>query len=377
MSFVVFSDDWGTHPSSCQHLFRHISQLQKTVWVNTVGMRAPRLSIEDFKKAVKKVTAMVRTKKVRQLCEEDGRPIVCAPFMMPFDRPRWLSEWNSRSVLRTVAEAIAQHGLHDICAVTTVPNVYRALTKIGAEKIIYYCVDDFSEWPGFDKSIILDMENELLKSVEAIICTSEALQARFSSRYPTTLLTHGVDIELFSRPVKAVHPLLERIPEPRVGYYGLFDPRTDMDLLIGIAGALPQVSFVITGPTQGDVSRARGVQNIHLTGPVPYADLPAVVHGWKACLLPYLINDLTVQINPLKLKEYLATGKPVISTPLPEASKLLPHLRIATTTTDWVAAVLDAVSGRWQQDCAQVLALLRPHAWAEKARQFLNVCETV
>ena len=132
MSFVVFSDDWGAHPSSCQHLFRHISGYQKTVWVNTVGMRAPRLALEDFRKAVKKVTVMVSTRKAKQRTKEECSPIVCAPFMMPFDRPKWVAEWNNRSVLRAVTGAIVQHGLQSICAVTTVPNVYRALSKIGA-----------------------------------------------------------------------------------------------------------------------------------------------------------------------------------------------------------------------------------------------------
>jgi len=376
MSFIVFSDDWGVHPSSCQHIFKVLSRSHRVLWVNTLGMRLPRLSFEDARKVLQKASSMLRTRGGRRHSLEHGSgPAVCSPLMTPFRKPRWIADWNVRSVLKSVRRAASRHGVENPLVVTTVPNVHDVLERMDSGKVVYYCVDDFSEWPGLDKSAILGMEKRLLEHVDEVICTSQALYERFHGELPTALLTHGVEIDLFSRSSRETHRILEGIPEPRVGYYGLFDARADWDLLVTLAGSLPDVSFVITGPTEGDVSALRRTRNIHFTGPVDYAELPLVVNGWKACLLPYRLNELTRKINPLKLKEYLATGKPVIASPLPEAVSLLPHLRIAGSATEWTACLREALSGAWQPDRQAVLEFLEPHSWERKAEQFLRICE--
>ena len=90
-------------------------------------------------------------------------------------------------------------------------------------------------------------------------------------------MTHGVDIEFFQQSITREHLLLDRIPRPRVGYYGLFDERSDHDLLAELARRMPDVSFVITGRVESDRLRRQGIPNIHFTGSVPYTDLPAMV----------------------------------------------------------------------------------------------------
>lgn len=375
MSFIVFSDDWGGHPSSCQHLFRVIARSHPTLWVNTVGMRPPRLRLGDLWKAVLKVSRMLGAAKRRERPERGAAPAVCSPLMTPFQRPAWLAERSTRSVVRRVARELSRLGLEDPCIVTTVPNVHEAVRRIPARKVVYYCVDDFSEWPGLDRERILAMEARLLESVDGVVATSRALFERFEGRFPTRLLTHGVDYELFAREGLAEHPSLRAIPKPRVGYYGLIDARTDAELLAAVARASSEVSFVLTGPSEGIPEALRALRNVRFTGPVPYDELPAVVAGWQACLLPYRLNDLTAKINPLKLKEYLATGKPVIAAPLPEALSLLPHLRVAATAAEWTELIRDAVRGAWAPDRRALEGLLRPHGWEAKAAELLRACE--
>ena len=375
MNFVVFSDDWGVHPSSCQHLFRRLGPSHPTVWVNTVGMRPPRLSLEDARKVFRKVGTMLKGQRRKSHANGEYHPIVCAPPMLPFQRPAFLGTWNDRSAQRVVKARLGELRVARFRVVTTVPNVHGVVNGIGAEKIIYYCVDDFSEWPGLDRNTILEMEKKLLARVHRVICTSQALYDRFSGKLPTFLLPHGVDVDFFASEAPTVHPLLETIPEPRVGYYGLFDRRTDSALLASVAASLPKVSIVITGPTEGRADALRRLPNIHFTGPVPYAELPSILKGWKACLLPYALNDLTEKINPLKLKEYIASGKPVLSSPLPEARKLIPYLRIAANEKEWVQCIEDALGGRWRPERGAVRDFLAPHDWAHKADEFLKICE--
>jgi glycosyltransferase involved in cell wall biosynthesis len=259
--------------------------------------------------------------------------------------------------------------------VTTVPNVCDVVGRLGAARIVYYCVDDFSEWPGMDRDRVLAMEEQLLRSVDHVACTSSALLARFSPRHPCSLLTHGVDIDLFASEAPEDHPVLRDIPGPRVGYFGLLDARSDTALLEGLAGSLPDVSFVFTGPVESCPRSLRERKNMRFTGPVPYAELPAVVRGWKACLLPYRLNELTRKINPLKLKEYLATGKPVISTPLPEARELAPFVTIADGLAQWTEAVRRAVAGGLTVDEPALRSFLAGHSWSAKAAELLRVCQ--
>ena len=376
MNFIVFSDDWGVHPSSCQHIFGKLSADHPTIWANTVGMRLPTPTLGDLKKAVRKIRGMLAPTPESPSRSGHG-PTVCSPFMTPFQRPAFLERWNSRSVVRTVSRSIRDLGFQDYTLVTTVPNSHGFVKDLGAEQIIYYCVDDFSEWPGMDKETILAMEEKLLRHVDRIICTAGALHDRFKDDYPTLLLTHGVDVTHFSREVSEEHACLARIPRPRIGYLGLLDGRTDLDLVVDLATSLEEISFVFTGPTEGDLSRLEDRKNVHFTGPVPYDELPEVLHGWDACVLPYKVNSLTENINPLKLKEYLACGKPVITSALRETRALSSYLRIAESLDDWRRSIQDAIDGRATEGSGALTEFLRKESWEHKAEEFLSFCACV
>jgi glycosyltransferase involved in cell wall biosynthesis len=393
VQFLVFSDDWGEHPSSCQHLFRILAARHPTIWVNTVGLRRPQLTLDDARRSLRKISGMLGLRRGgapgarangghagggpanRNGAKGGAGPTVRIPLMTPFHSPAWLAAWNRRSLLSNVRRALAESHFDRYAVVTTTPSVCDVVGQLAEGKVIYYCVDDFSEWPGMEKPLIERMERKLLDSVSLVICTSAALYERFQRTHPTYLLTHGVDATLFTAPPAREHPALAAVPRPRVGYFGSFDQRSDVELLRSVALALPEVSFVVTGPVQGRFPALKSLPNFHFTGPVPYRELPEVVGGWRACLLPYRVNNLTVNINPLKLKEYLASGLPVVATPLPEVEALGRHLRVAATVEEWCRAITEAVSGEWQPDRDAVRELLRYESWQSKAELFLRICQ--
>ena len=379
MKFLVFSDDWGEHPSSCQHLFKILSDLHPTIWVNTVGLRVPGFNLNDAVKSFRKLSAMMSEPGRDRQHKEQATPIVCIPPMTPFHSPPWLANWNHNSLKKNVLKELRQQRFDEYTIITTTPSVSDVLSQLGARKIIYYCVDDFSEWPGMEKQLILDLEGRLLQQTDAVICTSQVLYKKFRDYYPTHLLKHGVDLELFSSPAPVEHRCLDRIPSPRVGYFGNIDQRTDFHFIQKLALALPYVSFVFTGPTQANVSDLKMHPNIFFTGAIPYEELPSVVQGWDACLLPYHLNALTRNINPLKLKEYLATGKPVISTPLPDACELSEFVKIieARNIAGWRNAIDEAISGQWLPDKKALGEFLANESWTRKADIFLRICQVV
>ena len=193
------------------------------------------------------------------------------------------------------------------------------------------------------------------------------------------MLRHGVDLELFSSTAAFEHRCLDSIPAPRVGYFGNIDQRSDFHFIQKLALALPYLSFVFTGPIQDNISALKKHPNIFFTGAVPYEELPSVVKGWEVCILPYQVNTLTRNINPLKLKEYLATGKPVISTPLPDVCELGDFVKIieARNIGGWRIAIDAALSGQWKPDQQARTEFLSHESWTRKADIFLRICQVI
>jgi glycosyltransferase involved in cell wall biosynthesis len=189
-----------------------------------------------------------------------------------------------------------------------------------------------------------------------------------------TLLTHGVDVDLFTNPHIEEHALLGAIPKPRVGYFGLFDDRSDQDLLHNLALLKPDVSFVITGGIETDISRLQDLKNVYFTGSIPYVEVPAMAKGYDICMLPYKLNKLTDAIQPLKFKEYFATGKPVISTPINEARNLADYVDVASSAEEWATTIQSYLDGESPRNQENRQLFLQGESWKEKSEQFLNLC---
>jgi glycosyltransferase involved in cell wall biosynthesis len=374
-SFVVFSDDWGAHPSSAQHLFRQICRTHQALWVNTIGMRRPTFSVADLRKVRDKVGRMLgASPKPRHHAVIATNPAVCQPLMFPYSNIRAIRAFNARSVIRTVEAEIGRAGLSQPIVVTTVPNACDYAESAAGRRVVYYCVDDFSQWPGLDSRLVRSMEDRLVRRADVIVATSENLRARLAlSGKPTHLLTHGVDAVHFTQSDVPEHAVLAAIARPRVGYFGLIDDRMDRNLVAAVARAMPEVAFVFAGPVEADLSQLRAIPNVTFTGRLPYAELPSFIAGLDVLLLPYKADEFGDTLAPLKLKEYLITGKPVISTPIAEAKRMADHLFLAATAQDWIATLQEfrKSSGRVRGDMSQVLGA---ETWEAKAAQFISMC---
>lgn len=375
-AFVVFSDDWGGHPSSCQHLFRQIAADTDVLWVNTIGMRRPTFSLRDLRKAITKISRMLRRGgAARGRVAPPARLEVVQPVMLPFPRfavVRWL---NRRSVARSVADWRRRHGSHFVVMVSTVPNACDHVSDIHADRVVYYCVDDFSRWPGLDSGLVRQMEQQLIRSSDVLVATAQKLREQLSDGGRSVhMLAHGVDLPHFSTMGKREHPVLQDLARPRFGYIGLVDERTDQGLLAGVAALLPDVTFVMVGNIATDVDTLRALPNVHFAGPVPYEALPEVMAGLDALMLPYLVNEFTATISPLKLKEYLATGLPVISTPLPEAIPFAGLLSIAGDVAGWVRALREVPGQDIEARRSRCQELLSGESWSSKAQRLRELC---
>jgi UDP-galactopyranose mutase len=243
----------------------------------------------------------------------------------------------------------------------------RHLTPLAS---VYDCMDELSLFRGAPPEL-REYESELFDRADLVFTGGQALYEAKRERHPHVYaFPSSVDRAHFSlaRTSRAEPADQARIPRPRLGFYGVVDERMDLELLATVAEARPEWQLVLVGPTAkiaaADLPRQ---PNIHYLGLKSYEDLPAYLAGWDVALLPFALNDSTRLISPTKTPEYLAAGKPVVSTPIRDVVR--PYgdnglVRIAATADEFVAAVEAALSEPLAPHRERVDAFLADMSWA-------------
>jgi glycosyltransferase involved in cell wall biosynthesis len=204
-----------------------------------------------------------------------------------------------------------------------------------------------SRFPEADGEAIHAVELEALAAADRVFYTAQALldHERDLAGDRACFLDHGVDVDHFQRrPAAAVPDDLAAIPGPRIGFFGgLDDYLVDFDLLEALAEAMPEASVVLIGDAPSSLRRFDRLPNVHLLGYRPYADIPAYGSGFDVALMPWLDNEWIRYCNPIKMKEYLALGLPVVSTDFPEVRRYASLIRVAPDREAFIDAVRQTV----------------------------------
>jgi teichuronic acid biosynthesis glycosyltransferase TuaH len=256
----------------------------------------------------------------------------------------------------------------------TFPRLASILPRYEADKIVYDCVDDFAEWAAD--------EAEMAACSDAIVCTAERLEQRLKRQYPgkpIALIRNAYDPDMGLHLNSERHSELAEyrpsdLPEGRiVGYVGAWAPWVDQLLLEKLAQKIRnEASIVVIGPEFGRKYSFGRDQAIHFLGMKPHSELAAYVRHMSVCLIPFRITPVTLATNPVKAYEYLAAGKPVVSTLLPECELMQPHVDMAPATLPFIDTVClrlrdpgssedrmaYALEHTWEQRCRQIEALL-------------------
>ena len=374
-NLLIFSDDWGRHPSSCQYLtgewLRWSGRDANVVWVNTIGTRPPRLDWLTLHRGLEKVGSWVRPG--GQAAEPDlleGLRVV-NPRMWPWVASPRARRINRRLLARQLAPLLGAPG--GWTAVTTIPIAAVVLDALPVDRWVYYCVDDFSVWPGLDGQTMLDLERAVVERADEIICASDSLAERIGRLGRTSsVITHGVDFGFWTtdqagRPVAGE---LDQTAGPRAVFWGVVDRRLDTDWLVRLAASPDIGSIVLVGPQQNPDPAILNLPKVVATGPLPMADLPAVAALADVLVMPYRDEAVTRAMQPLKLKEYLATGRPVVVRALPATEPWRDCCDVTTSAEEFVktaAARANAAIPAHQSAARQRLV---QESWQAKAETF-------
>ena len=372
LQLIVFSDDWGRHPSSCQHLVRHLLDDCRVLWVNTIGTRVARLTRPDMHKAAMKLQQWLRPRRRNEARgAEASKLTVINPIMYPGFRRPAQRRLNARLLSSAVKAALKSRGEAErLVAVTTIPIVADLVGQIPVDRWVYYCVDNFSVWPGLDGTVMDQMERRLVSKVDSAIAVSAPLVERLAAFGCTAeLLTHGIDRSHWSTNSPSPLPVWwSTLKRPIFLFWGVVDQRLDEQwcrVLVEQCGTL-----VLVGPQQSPPTRLTSLERVCMPGPVPYGGLPSLAAAADVLVMPYADLPVTRAIQPLKLKEYLATGRPAIVRKLPSTMPWSDAAVVLEKTDDLIRiARLRAAEGTPPEQLAARERLVH-ESWEAKARQF-------
>ena len=314
-----------------------LAERNVVLWVNYHASRAPTASSSDLAYMARKLAQVFAgMKNPRENLH------VLTPLVVPLPASSWAKKLNRAMLVWQIRRSLAKVKRGPVQVWSFTPDISYLLGKFGEEKVVYYCVDDFASFTGYDRDQVLRDEQDLCHRADLVVTTSMALQDAKKHLNPNTMLVpHGVDYEHFSRALTdglPTPPDIADIPRPRLGFFGLIHDWVDLDLLTDVARRQPDWHIVMIGESNLDLSKYRTVPNMHFLGRKPYEELPAYCRELDVGLIPFKINELTLAVNPIKLREYLAAGLPVVSSLLPEVKPYEPLVEVADTAESFVAA---------------------------------------
>lgn len=367
-NIICIASNWWYDPTSKHQVMKLLAEENDVVWVNYHGSRRPRVGAADVRAAATKI---------RQIIEGPRRVApritVITPLVVPAPGNRAakamnhrLLTWQIRSVLRTLPPRPVQLW-------TFAPDVDYLVGGFDEECAVYYCVDEFAEFSGYDRDAIAAAETRLAARADLIVVTSQALlESKRRLHKNVHLVPHGVDIDHFARAGDEESPMPEDVaalPQPILGFWGLIQDWVDVELLAAVARARPQWSLALLGDAATDVSALAALPNVHLLGRRPYARLPAYASAMDVGLIPFRVNDLTRAVNPIKLREYLSAGLPVVSTPLPEVERYAEWVRTASTPEAFILACEAAIDDGAPAQAEARRAAMRGETWRARVEQ--------
>lgn len=358
--------DWDAELwTNQQHLMSRLARTNRVLFVESLGLRRPRLAGRDVRRILRRLGRGVRGVRVA-----DGVHVL-SPLVLPLHGRRWqarLNAWLLRAQVRRAARCV---GIAHPILWGFVPQAGELIESLAPATVVYHCVDDVANQKGVDAVAFRAAEERFVARADLVLASAPGLRDRLSGQHsrvrfaPNVAETARFATALDDGPVDAA---LADIPGPRVVFTGaVVATKLDIDLLVTLARRRPEWAFVLVGPVgvgdpTTDVSRLAAEPNVHLLGGRRYDDLPSVLRGADVALIPYAINDLTRSVFPMKVYEYLSAGLEVVSTPLPALADVS-AVRTAGTSTEVEAALAQALAEDAPHRRRERSAAALAHSW--------------
>lgn len=281
-----------------------------------------------------------------------------------------LSNENLHFLLQSVAELEKDLFIHKRISIIDHPFWFEIANKLSGAFTIYDCMD-YHEGFGDESRHLRSLEETAMMKSDLLVLSSQDLFRRFSKKNKNVLLVrNGCEFKYFN-----TKPLSVKINEKKtIGYYGAISSWFDSELVIALAKHYSDYDFILIGDTHGcdNFQGLKAMDNIILVGEVPYQKLTEYLYGFDVCIMPFKVNELTQATNPVKIYEYLAAGKPVVSTLLPEVESMGDVVYTATNKAEFISKIDEAISRDSQQKKIERTHFAKSNDWMSRYTYIKN-----
>jgi glycosyltransferase involved in cell wall biosynthesis len=368
---VYFGNDWfAENRTSSHHVATRLAAAAPLLYVSSPGLRAPQASGRDLRRMLRKLRATLQppTRITGNLwhCTVPQLPFRRIPGVDAFNR--WFGQWAVRRALRTA-------GIERRISWFVVPHPGFMAGRLDEDFCVYYCIDDYAAHPGVDVALIEHRDAELTRRADLVFVAPPSLLAAKQALNPNSVFSpHGVDVALFARaadPATEIAEEARNLPHPVIGYFGSLHEWIDFELIEWLARVRPQWTFLLVGHAAADLGALRSLPNVRLAGAQPYQTLPEWAKAFDVAIIPYRLNRQVANANPLKLREYLATGKPVVSVRNAEIEKFSAWVRIADDRETFLEALEAALHDNGADASARRMAAVADQTWDRRVEEVI------
>ena len=373
-SIICFGgeDWWYHHPHSKNHLMRRFVRAgNKVIFVNSISMGlAPIKSGELWPRVTRKLKSYAKLARTT----EEGITVV-SPAVVPFFGSRAATAANRRLLTTQISTLAKRRGLTNSILWIAIPTAIDVVGHLKESLVIYHVSDKYDANTmdhATDPEFIRKLHDRAVDVADLIFYSSRKLLSEATrGREKSFLLEQAVDFDHWSRISRGevrVADAIERIPHPRIGYFGAIEPwLVDQDLIKRASRERPDWNWIFIG------NKSRGLEiedlaNVHFLPPVSYQELPGYAAGFDVCVLPWNTEvEFTSYGSAIKVREYLASGKPVVISPLPEYESMSDVLRIARDRDQFIEMVEDALQESGSEKATARQQAVRDGTWDARA----------
>jgi len=318
--------DWGKRKERHQFFMDRFSKIgMKILFIENPGTRPISANKQDFKKAYNRVIKLFKLFRNKFIRKISDNIYVLTPFSIPISNFKLIAKLNSFFYQRLLLSCIRRLEFENIILWSYLPiqTVHDILDHIDYKLLIYDCVFNLAALPHSFKNIEL-LDNRLRRKSDIVFVDAFHLLKKEQNLNDNTIqIPAGIDYNYYNKHVddQIIPDDIADLTQPIIGYVGSLHQSLDLSLIRSISKSYPQYSIVLVGPKLVDIREILNLENIHILGEKDHSKLPSYINTFSVCIIPYYIDKFTKTVFPTKIFEYLALGKPVISTALPEIQK--------------------------------------------------------
>ncbi len=377
IDFLCFGGiDWWYHNRAHidPQLTKRFAKVGKALYINSIVMT--RLKTGENRMFLKKVIRKLKSI-LRGLKKTEEGFWVYSPFSVPVHHIGWAKCFNDVILRCQISCVIYWLGIHNPIVLVANPAAVDIALKMKKNKVIYQRTDRFEEASGIDVEVILRCDQKLKTESDLTIYVNTKLYEEESSQCRKAFfLDHGVDFELFASAEEktVMPPEIADIPKPIIGYFGETSGHSvDIALAEKIADLLPEMSFVYIGTISPDCRTLMAKKNVWMLGQKDYDRIPQYGKCFDVAILPWIKNRWTEAANPIKVKEYLALGKPFVSTPVfTQIQEYLDVTYVANTPEEFAYSIVKALNENNPERIAARRKKVEASTWDSKAQLVLD-----